>query len=70
MRELYGESWEKYVVIKPPWTAVTVLHCAIKHWIAAISESFLRRAEPILKELMQEFKRISGNFDNFVIIMR
>ncbi|OAD53425.1 Transcriptional protein SWT1, partial [Eufriesea mexicana] len=36
MYTLYGESWEKYVVIRPPWTTVTVLKCAVKHWIAAI----------------------------------
>nr|XP_012138149.1 PREDICTED: transcriptional protein SWT1 isoform X1 [Megachile rotundata] len=60
MHALYGDSWEKYVIIKPPWTTVTVLQCAIKHWIAAVSESFLRRAETILKELLEIFKETSG----------
>lgn len=62
MRSLYGDSWEKYVIIQPPWTIVTVLQCAIKHWIAAVSESFLRKAEAILKELLEVFKNVSGNF--------
>ncbi|KAK9300843.1 hypothetical protein QLX08_006557 [Tetragonisca angustula] len=56
MCALYGASWEKYVILKPPWTVVTVLQCAVKHWIAAVSESFRREAEVILKELLQIFK--------------
>ncbi|CAD1480610.1 unnamed protein product, partial [Heterotrigona itama] len=56
MYALYGASWEKYVILKPPWTTVTVLQCAVKHWIAAVSESFRREAEVILKELLQIFK--------------
>nr|XP_031846667.1 uncharacterized protein LOC116433086 [Nomia melanderi] len=60
MHGLYGELWENYVIIKPPWTAVTVLQCAIKHWIAAVNESFLRKAELVLKELLQIFKNTSG----------
>lgn len=68
MCALYGESWEKYVILKPPWTTVTVLQCAVKHWIAAVSESFSRReAEVILKELLQIFKDRSGNFINFIL---
>ncbi|XP_076676886.1 swt1 RNA endoribonuclease isoform X2 [Andrena cerasifolii] len=60
MHSLYGESWEKRVIIRPPWTVITVLQCAIKHWIAAISESFMRKAEAILKELLHIFKNIPG----------
>ncbi|XP_043514148.1 transcriptional protein SWT1 isoform X1 [Frieseomelitta varia] len=56
MGALYGASWEKYVILKPPWTVETVLQCAVKHWIAAVSESFRREAEVILKELLQIFK--------------
>lgn len=66
MHMLYGDSWEKYVIIKPPWTTVTVLQCAVKHWIAAISESFERKAEVILKELLQIFKNTSGNLIIYV----
>lgn len=66
MEVLYGESWEKYVIMKPPWTAITVLQCAIKHWMAAVSESFRRKAVFILKEFLQIFKNVSGNFINFV----
>ncbi|XP_029173016.1 transcriptional protein SWT1 [Nylanderia fulva] len=59
MSEIYGaEEWELYIIIKPPWTIVTALKCAIKHWIAAINESFQRRAEYILKELLQAFERL------------
>ncbi|XP_078040802.1 swt1 RNA endoribonuclease isoform X2 [Augochlora pura] len=61
MHELYGASWEEYVIMKPPWTVVTVLQCAIKHWIAAVSESFMRKAETILKELLQIFRDKSGD---------
>ncbi|EFN66674.1 Uncharacterized protein C1orf26 [Camponotus floridanus] len=57
MSEIYGEAeWKFYIIIKPPWTTVTALKCAIKHWIAAINESFHRRAEHILKELLLAFE--------------
>ncbi|KYQ55450.1 Uncharacterized protein C1orf26 [Trachymyrmex zeteki] len=57
MSEIYGEAeWKVYVIIKPPWNTVTALKCAIKHWIAAISESFQRRAECFLKELLDAFE--------------
>lgn len=55
MKNLYGDTWEKYAIIKPPWTISCVLKCAVKHWIAAISEAFDRHAEPILKELQEIF---------------
>ncbi|KAG5315400.1 SWT1 protein, partial [Pseudoatta argentina] len=59
MSEIYGEAeWHIYVIIKPPWTTITALKCAIKHWIAAISESFQRRdAECLLKELLDTFEQ-------------
>jgi len=61
MSEVYGEAeWKIYVIIKPPWTIVTALKCAIKHWIAAINESFQRRAEYILKELLIAFVHLPG----------
>jgi len=61
MSEIYGEAeWKIYVAIKPPWTTVTALKCAIKHWIAAINESFQRRAEHVLKELLDAFVHIPG----------
>ncbi|XP_020291164.1 transcriptional protein SWT1-like [Pseudomyrmex gracilis] len=57
MSMIYGEAeWQTYVIIKPPWTIVTALKCAIKHWIAAVSEAFQRRAELCLKELLQAFE--------------
>jgi len=61
MSEIYGEAeWKIYVAIKPPWTIITALKCAIKHWIAAINESFQRRAEHVLKELLDAFVHIPG----------
>lgn len=61
MSEIYGEAeWKFYIIIKPPWTTVTALKCAIKHWIAAINESFQRRAEYILKELLLAFEHSPG----------
>ncbi|XP_076649695.1 swt1 RNA endoribonuclease isoform X1 [Halictus rubicundus] len=61
MHALYGDSWERHVIIRPPWTVVTVFQCAIKHWIAAVSESFLRKAEVVVKELLQIFRDMSGD---------
>ncbi|XP_066592364.1 transcriptional protein SWT1 isoform X2 [Prorops nasuta] len=55
MYNLYGDNWERYTIISPPWTIITVLKCAIKHWIAAVNESFLRKAEPLLKDLLKFF---------------
>lgn len=59
MKKLYDETWEKYVIIKPPWTVTCVLKCAIKHWIAATSEVFDRDALNFLKELLEMFKGLS-----------
>ncbi|XP_046833779.1 transcriptional protein SWT1-like isoform X4 [Vespa crabro] len=56
MKNLFGETWEKYTIIKPPWTILCVLKCAIKHWIAAISDAFDRQAEHLLKELLEIFR--------------
>lgn len=56
MKNLFGENWEKYTIVKPPWTVLCVLKCAIKHWIAAISEAFDKQAEQLLKELLEIFR--------------
>lgn len=61
MSDIYGPDWEMFVIIKPPWTIITALKCAIKHWIAAISESFQKRHSVfILKELLQAFEYLPG----------
>ncbi|XP_012287331.1 transcriptional protein SWT1 [Orussus abietinus] len=61
MQKLYGDLWEKYTIIKPPWSCVDVLKCALKHWIAAVGESFLRRAESLLKDLLQIIQNVPPN---------
>ncbi|XP_032663477.1 transcriptional protein SWT1 isoform X2 [Odontomachus brunneus] len=58
MSEIYGPEWETYVIIKPPWNIVTVLKCIIKHWIAAINESFHRYAELTTRELLEIFDHL------------
>lgn len=58
MQNLFGDHWEKYTIIRPPWSVTDVLKCAVKHWMAAVSESFLRRAESILKELLEIFNNL------------
>jgi len=61
MAEIYGElEWKIYVIIKPPWTIVTALKCAIKHWIAAINESFQKPAESNMKDLLHAFENTSS----------
>lgn len=60
MAEIYGSDWETYVIIKPPWTIVTVLKCVIKHWIAAMNESFQQYAELIPRELLEIFEHLPG----------
>lgn len=60
MTEIYGPDWETYVIMKPPWTVVTALKCIIKHWIAAINESFQQHTEPTARELLEIFERLPG----------
>ncbi|EFN86993.1 Uncharacterized protein C1orf26-like protein [Harpegnathos saltator] len=58
MTECFGEEWETYVIIKPPWTVVTALKCIVKHWIAAINGSFQTYAESITRELLEIFEHL------------
>lgn len=60
MRNLFGDGWERYTIIRPPWSTVDVLKCAIKHWMAAVSESFMRIADLILKELLDNINNPPG----------
>lgn len=69
MKNLFNAHWEKYILIKPPWTVNTVLKCAIKHWIAAVNESFKRsssNAEKIIKELYEIVTKLEFNKINDV----
>ncbi|KAK0180589.1 hypothetical protein PV327_002956 [Microctonus hyperodae] len=61
MENLFGDNWERYTITKPPWGTVDVLKCALKHWIAAVSDSFVRSAESILKELHEIIKKSERN---------
>lgn len=61
MENLFGDNWERYTITKPPWRTVDVLKCALKHWIAAVSDSFVRRAESILKKLHEITKKSECN---------
>ncbi|KAK0177029.1 hypothetical protein PV328_001119 [Microctonus aethiopoides] len=61
MENLFGDNWERYTITKPPWRTVDVLKCALKHWIAAVSDSFVRRAESILKKLHEITKKSERN---------
>ncbi|KOX69394.1 Transcriptional protein SWT1, partial [Melipona quadrifasciata] len=56
MCALYGTSWEKYVILKPPWTVVTVLQCAVKHWIAAVIENDIEEQERRAQKAFQYFE--------------
>lgn len=60
MAEIFGPEWETYVIIKPPWTVVTALKCIVKHWIAALNESFQQQTEPIARELLECFEHLPG----------
>ena len=65
MKNLYGDAWERYTIVRPPWSTKDVLKCAVKHWMAAVSESFTRRAEPILKELLETITHPPGESHSF-----
>ncbi|XP_014237391.1 transcriptional protein SWT1-like [Trichogramma pretiosum] len=58
MNILFGDGWESHVIIRPPWSVIDALKCALKHWMAAVSESFTRKTESTLKELFDCLKII------------
>lgn len=71
MVEIYGElEWKIYVFIKPPWTIITALKCAVKHWIAAINESFQRHAENNLKDLLYAFENTPSIYYTHLILIK
>lgn len=51
MENLFGNNWERHVIVHPPWSILSVLKCALKHWIAAVSESFKNKTEPLLRDI-------------------
>ena len=53
MEELFGNRWELHVIVRPPWSIDGVLKCALKHWMAAVNESFTRRTERMLRDLQE-----------------
>ncbi|XP_046735272.1 transcriptional protein SWT1 isoform X2 [Diprion similis] len=55
MEKLFGENWERHAIIQPPWSVIDVLKCTSKHWIAAISDAFVRRAETVVMKLTEMF---------------
>ncbi|XP_046414257.1 transcriptional protein SWT1 isoform X2 [Neodiprion fabricii] len=55
MEKLFGEKWARHVIIQPPWSVMDVLKCTSKHWIAAISDVFVRRAESMVTKLTEIF---------------
>ncbi|XP_034937886.1 transcriptional protein SWT1 [Chelonus insularis] len=61
LKNTFGDEWEKYTTLKPPWTAITVLKCATKYFIVVVSESFSTKAEPILKTLLQLITKLENN---------
>ncbi|XP_014209678.1 transcriptional protein SWT1 isoform X2 [Copidosoma floridanum] len=60
MKNLFGDRWEKHAIIHPPWSVHSVLKCALKHWMAAVSESFYtRKTEKVLQDLQIYLKNLS-----------
>ncbi|XP_031784912.1 transcriptional protein SWT1 isoform X2 [Nasonia vitripennis] len=51
MEGLFGNRWEMHCIVRPPWSILTVLKCALKHWMAVVSDSFTRRTESMLRDL-------------------
>jgi hypothetical protein len=60
MENLFGKNWEMHVIIRPPWSIVTILKCALKHWMAAVSESFLRKTESMLRDILICINEVPG----------
>ncbi|XP_012257313.2 transcriptional protein SWT1 isoform X1 [Athalia rosae] len=56
MENLYEKNWEKHTIVQPPWSVMDVLKCATKHWIAAISNAFVRSAKSQMEKLSEMFK--------------
>lgn len=51
MEKVFEKEWELMCIIRPPWTLEDVLKCTLKHWIAAVSEGFLRKTEKMIKDV-------------------
>lgn len=69
MKCLFGEYWKQHTVIPPPWTVVSIIRCCVKHWIAAVSESFKsRKMIDILKILLEDFLDKGGVLFNFALL--
>lgn len=59
MKSLFKDRWEMHVIIRPPWSPVTVLKCALKHWMAAVSDSFtVRKTELMLRDLLDQIRNV------------
>ncbi|XP_058790584.1 transcriptional protein SWT1-like isoform X2 [Phymastichus coffea] len=59
METLFGNRWEMHVIIRPPWSVATVLKCALKHWMGAVSFSFkTRKIETMLHDLLEQINNV------------
>jgi len=59
MIKVYGTSWMRIVVIKPPWTLSDILICMRKHWIVVFGFVMPAEAKPILECLSGFFGNIT-----------
>lgn len=51
MEKVFEKEWQLRCIIRPPWSFQDVFKCTLKHWIAAVSEGFLRKTEQMIKDV-------------------
>lgn len=51
MKDAYGDLWESIVLYKPPWSAIEVLKCFKKHWIAVFMDKFSDEVQKTIKQI-------------------
>lgn len=53
MEAVFGDLWQKIVVVKPPWSLEDIVRCINKHWIAVFSFIYS-------KDFLQKFDHLNS----------
>ena len=56
MQSIYGDLWTSIIIHKPPWTALRVLQCIDKHWIAVFMDKFNESFHSTTLSLLKQLK--------------
>ncbi|KAL0280262.1 UNVERIFIED_CONTAM: hypothetical protein PYX00_001606 [Menopon gallinae] len=56
--DAFGKDWKRLVIRKPPWTAMDIIECLIKHWRSVFSFVFQKNILPLIEELKQHLSEM------------